>query len=372
MATGPTAERIAPLSDVQAPVWPIIAEPALEIGAADADSVYELHRVRGVARMSDGRIVVLDAGSSEIRIFDARGRFLQKAGRQGSGPGELRRPWAMYLRSDTIIIIDPGTSRLSLHAPDGQFIATRPYDKSIDTGDSWLYDNSVIVGGAVSPLYERIREAIPRLPRPDTAIFFRQVRAGAENELWVRSQRSTDTTSIEWIIFDYAGNALGRATVPREFTMYEIGADQLLGVWQDSLGVESVRVLTVERSSRHPAAGAAANSGTASRSTSAPAVHEKLRTVLQALALYQEHYYARPNHDYVFATSITELRSFDAPPEVKQTSLDAPPGVVVRILSAGRLGWFALAADTASGAICGTGEGFVLPQTWSSNPLVCF
>lgn len=366
----PNLKSVALLSDVHVPNCEIATQPALQIGTVDGDSVYQLHRVRGVSRLSDGRIVVLDAASSEIRLFAADGRFIQKTGQQGSGPGEFRRPWAMYVRSDTIVVIDPSAARLSLHAGDGRFISTRPYDKSTDTGDAWLYDNSVIVGGAYGPVNERVRGAIPRLPRPDSTVYFREVRVAGENDLWVRLRSPVDTSSNDWIIFDHSANARGRTTIPKEFTVYDISTDQLLGVWQDSLGVESVRVLTLMCSAGAPAATAAGSAPT--RATPTATVHQKLRGVLEAVALYQEHYYSRPNYDYVYASNLDELRKFEAPREVKQTSLEPPPGVVLRILSGGRFGWVALAADTASGSICGTGEGFVLPQTWSGNPLACF
>ena len=68
--------------------WRLSAEPRLEIGRAEGDLPYIFSRVAGAVRLEDGRIVVADGQSSEVRFFDAQGRFLLKVGRKGKGPGE--------------------------------------------------------------------------------------------------------------------------------------------------------------------------------------------------------------------------------------------------------------------------------------------
>lgn len=73
-------------------------EPALTIGARVGDAPYLLHRVRDAARLPDGRIVVADQGSSELRVFDASGTHTATWSREGEGPGEFTQlagvaPW---------------------------------------------------------------------------------------------------------------------------------------------------------------------------------------------------------------------------------------------------------------------------------------
>ena len=69
--------------------WRVAPEPSLAIGASDGDPPYLLHRVRDAMQLPDGRIVVANAGSSELRVFDASGTHTATWGREGEGPGEF-------------------------------------------------------------------------------------------------------------------------------------------------------------------------------------------------------------------------------------------------------------------------------------------
>ena len=50
-----------------------------------------------------------------------------------------------------------------------------------------------------------------------------------------------------WTVFDAEGRALGFIETPDGLTVFEIGADYLLGRVTDYLGVESVQVWGLER-----------------------------------------------------------------------------------------------------------------------------
>ena len=56
--------------------WRLSDEPLVDIGVLEGESVYQLHQVRGALRLSDGRIVVANAGTEELRYFDASGVYL--------------------------------------------------------------------------------------------------------------------------------------------------------------------------------------------------------------------------------------------------------------------------------------------------------
>lgn len=103
--------------------WRVADAPEVEIGVAEGDTLYQLYRVVGVSRLANGVIVVADAGSHQLRFYDASGRFASATGRQGGGPGEFRQ--LGFLRKtlgDSLVTYDYGERRVSMLAPDGRFV----------------------------------------------------------------------------------------------------------------------------------------------------------------------------------------------------------------------------------------------------------
>lgn len=76
----------------------VAPEPSLTIGTREGDAPYLLFRVRDAMRLGDGRLVVADQGSNELRVFDASGIHSATWSREGEGPGEFTQlagiaPW---------------------------------------------------------------------------------------------------------------------------------------------------------------------------------------------------------------------------------------------------------------------------------------
>lgn len=100
--------------------WSLAAEPALVIGAVEGAAPYLLSGVRDAIRLSDGRIVIANGGSRELRIYDAEGRYLDAYGREGSGPGEFNNLTSLHLLpGDSLAAWDGILRRLTIFAPDG-------------------------------------------------------------------------------------------------------------------------------------------------------------------------------------------------------------------------------------------------------------
>lgn len=98
--------------------------PAFTIGGADAEGPYDIARVRGVLRLADGTVLVLNRATSELSSFDSAGRYLRSVGRKGSGPGEFQSPYQLlWYGRDTLMVQDLGTSRVTLLGVDGRVYA---------------------------------------------------------------------------------------------------------------------------------------------------------------------------------------------------------------------------------------------------------
>ena len=67
--------------------WRLADDPILDIGLLEGEDAYQLFDVVGALRLTDGGIVVANAGSFELRFYDANGTHLFSVGREGGGPG---------------------------------------------------------------------------------------------------------------------------------------------------------------------------------------------------------------------------------------------------------------------------------------------
>jgi len=91
--------------------------PLLALGAPAGAPEGELHRVREPFLHGDG-LVVPNAGTAEIRIFNRDGSLRRSAGREGDGPGEYRSiEWARPYRGDSIAVWDARLERLTILGP---------------------------------------------------------------------------------------------------------------------------------------------------------------------------------------------------------------------------------------------------------------
>ncbi len=108
--------------------WSVGSEPILAIGGADEREDYLLYDVAGAARLSDGRVVVANRGSSELKFFDADGTHLRTVAGEGDGPGELRGMMQLvHLPGDSLLVLSfrPG---LTWFGPGGDYARSTPVD----------------------------------------------------------------------------------------------------------------------------------------------------------------------------------------------------------------------------------------------------
>ncbi len=103
------------------PVWGVDGEPILELGGGDHPAE-EFTSIRGAIRFADGRILLADGGSNELRLFGPDGAYLATWARQGDGPGEfsgITEP--RLLGHDTVAVVDSRARRTAVFSPNGQF-----------------------------------------------------------------------------------------------------------------------------------------------------------------------------------------------------------------------------------------------------------
>ena len=113
--------------------WSVDPAPRVAIGEADGDAPYLLDRVEGATRLPDGRIVVADGGSNQLRFYDARGTYLRAVGGSGGGPGEFEHLRGLErCGADSLFAFDLRW-RLTVFTADGR--AARDLDPKLPGGD---------------------------------------------------------------------------------------------------------------------------------------------------------------------------------------------------------------------------------------------
>ena len=95
-----------------------LSDLKLQIGSREGNET-AFHRIIGTTRLADGRIVVGNAGTGEIRVFGPAGDFLNAAGGAGDAPGEFLDLAAMHQSNNgTLSVYDYRTRRISVFDDD--------------------------------------------------------------------------------------------------------------------------------------------------------------------------------------------------------------------------------------------------------------
>lgn len=157
----------------------IDATPLVSVGVEEGEAPYQLDRVFDALLAADGRIVVSNAGSGELRIFDSTGRYLASLGRRGAGPMEFAEFSSGYLYENAreILVGDEASFRVHVLAPDLSFRATRrftlypdtprPFFKALAANGDWVVQ-AFTGGGTLSGQPGQVLESSYHLLRYDS------------------------------------------------------------------------------------------------------------------------------------------------------------------------------------------------------------
>lgn len=117
--------------------------PVVTLGDRDGGGL--LYQQSTLATDSRGRYYVSANMDPAIVVFDAKGRFLQKIGKRGQGPGEFRdRPFIYFSAGDTLYAADIG--RITVFAPDYRLVRTIPLETS-GSSIAFIKSGTFVVAG---------------------------------------------------------------------------------------------------------------------------------------------------------------------------------------------------------------------------------
>ncbi len=116
-----TQGDVTTVRTISGSVWGGIAtlKEELSIGVESGDRGYMFGQVQALAEHYD-ELFVLDQQMQAVRVYDLQGRHLRDLGKEGQGPGEMKRPESMVIGQDgRIWLRDPPNGRIMILRPDG-------------------------------------------------------------------------------------------------------------------------------------------------------------------------------------------------------------------------------------------------------------
>ena len=105
--------------------WRLASQPDIALDNREDNALFQFFRVVDVLPLPDGGLAVANAGTSEIRIFNAEGQYVRTVGRSGEGPGEFRSiSWIALRPPDSIVAGDIRLRRITVFDGRGNYVRT--------------------------------------------------------------------------------------------------------------------------------------------------------------------------------------------------------------------------------------------------------
>jgi hypothetical protein len=77
--------------------------------------------------------------------------------------------------------------------------------------------------------------------------YHERVMLGGEGSIWLERQRHFDDEGRRFVVYDSTGRALATVRCPDRMRPYQVGPQEIIGLWRDPDDVEHVRVYRVVR-----------------------------------------------------------------------------------------------------------------------------
>lgn len=128
----------------------------LRLGEETEDENYMFSNLHSLRVDDEEDIIVLDNKEICLKVFDNSGKFLRKFGEKGQGPGEIQRPYSMYLAGGKDIAInDYRNNRFSYFSKFGECLKEVPKGKyrsfvTIPDSRGHIYGFTLILGDRVT------------------------------------------------------------------------------------------------------------------------------------------------------------------------------------------------------------------------------
>ena len=155
---------------------------------------------------TEGNIYVVDSGATNIKKFDAQGKFLKTIGREGQGPGEFGGIFYCTFAGNRLIVWDSGNLRLCAFDSEGEYIDSL----NIPYGSGYVRKLRGLPSGEILVEMEKTHRTEPDKPQTCTIELYSQdlkrVRTIYERELWRKKYIRTKVYGRTTLYFPYSAD----------------------------------------------------------------------------------------------------------------------------------------------------------------------
>lgn len=123
--------------------WPGDANlvPEVVIGELDGPEEYIFGSLVSLAVGPAGEIFAMDRQVPALRVYEVDGTYRTTFGREGSGPGEYKRPdGGMAVIGDRLILRDPGNARFTVYDMQGELTGNWLVNGGFNTSNQMAWD----------------------------------------------------------------------------------------------------------------------------------------------------------------------------------------------------------------------------------------
>jgi len=134
-------------------------------------------------------------------------------------------------------------SAYSLEGEVQKLIRRVETDRTVRPEDIEAYKGELLQQASDDPNVRREwQRLVDEAPYPSSFPSFDRILVDREGNLWVQEYERPMDETLSWSVFDPTGRWVSDITVPRELRILEVGADYVMGLFLDELGVECVQL----------------------------------------------------------------------------------------------------------------------------------
>ena len=95
---------------------------------------------------------------------------------------------------------------------------------------------------------------LEQIPFPDHLPHFEAIKVAPDGHIWLQDMGLPEHQEFRgWLVVSIEGEVIAQLMVPSGLRVEQITPDEILGIWTDSLGVQTVRGYRIDRGDGSPA-----------------------------------------------------------------------------------------------------------------------